>query len=315
MTEPSAAPEDLNCIFPLSTLKGSNPITKKGPIAPAILIVLWSLAPFYWLLNISFQATSDMYTIPANLFPPRPTLDNYLIALGVIKTSSVSAGGLGLVPAFLSGIGNSTIVASLVMALSLLLCIPAGYAFARFSFPLRTTVFFLILFARSLPPISASIPYYQFYKEIGLLGTIPGLVFAHMTLTVPLTTWVLSGFFSSLPIELDRQARIDGCSRLKMFTKVIIPIAAPGLAAVGILAWLTSWNEFIFALLLGYVKDLYTIAPAVASPIIGATVANPTIFATFTSISVIPAIIAAIILQRYMTRLRIVDPLTFRAPA
>lgn len=256
-----------------------------------------------------------MFTIPAYLFPPRPTPDNYLIALGVIKTSAVSAGGLGLVPAFLSGIGNSMIVASLVMALSLLLCIPAGYAFARFSFPLRTTIFFLVLFARSLPPISTSIPYYQFYRQIGLLGTIPGVVLAHMTLTIPLTTWVLSGFFSSLPIELDRQARVDGCSRLKAFTKVIIPIAAPGIAAVAILAWLTSWNEFVFALLLGYVKDLYTIAPAVASPIIGATVANPTIFATFTSISAIPAIIAAVILQRYMTRLRIVDPLTFGPPA
>ena len=272
---------------------------------------MWSLVPVYWVANLSFQNRLQIYTIPPYLLPPAPTLTNYLRALGLSTGSTFgSATGNGLVPQFLSGMGNSMIVATLVMIVTLLLCIPGGYAFARFSFPARGAIFFTILFARSLPPVSTAIPYYQFYKNLNLLGTIPGLVLVDMTLTVPLTTWVLSGYFSSLPVELDRQARVDGCTRFQMFTRVLIPIAAPGLAAVAVLAWLTSWNEFVLALLLAYSNDLYTVAPALAAPLFGIGT-DVELYTAFATISIVPSIIAAIILQRYMTRLRIVDPLTF----
>jgi multiple sugar transport system permease protein len=243
-------------------------------------------------------------------------LENYLRAVGISKTAPFgSSTGLGLVPQFLSGLQNSMLVATSVMSLTVLLCIPAGYAFARFSFPARTAIFFTILFSRSLPPIATSIPYYQFYKQIGLLGTIPGLVLAHMTLTVPLTTWVLSGFFSSLPEELDKQARVDGCSRFRMFRSILIPIAAPGLAAVTVLAWLTSWNEFVLALLLAYTNDLYTVAPAMGAAVasVGAS-SDIELYVALTSLAMIPSVIAAVVLQRFMTRLKIIDPLTFRTP-
>ncbi|MBI3117019.1 MAG: carbohydrate ABC transporter permease [Thaumarchaeota archaeon] len=279
-----------------------------------LLVAAWSILPVYWVLNLSFQRRLDIYTVPPYFFPPVPTVDDYLRAVGILKTNPFgSSTGLGLVPQFTAGIQNSLIIATLVMALTMLLCIPAGYAFARFSFRFRSLIFFIIIFARSLPPIATTIPYYQFYKTAGLLGTIPGLALVHMTLTVPLTTWVLSGFFSSLPVELDKQARMDGCSRARLFRSVLIPIAAPGLAAVAVLSWLTSWNEFIFALLLAYSNDLYTVAPALAAPLIGYG-SDIELYSAFASISLVPAVIAAIILQRYMTRLKIVDPLTFRVP-
>ena len=277
----------------------------------ALLVAVWSLIPVYWLVNLAFQTRLQIYTIPPYFLPPTPTLINFLDAMGLAHDVSFgSSSGLALVPQFLAGFQNSLIVATTVMVLTIVLCIPAGYAFARFSFPARSTIFFVILFARSLPPIATSIPYYQFYKTTGLLGTIPGLVLVDMTLTVPLTTWVLSGYFSSLPPELDRQARIDGCSRASLFRRVLIPVAAPGLAAVAVLAWLTSWNEFVLALLLAYSNDLYTIAPALAAPLFGYGT-DVELYSAFASLSLIPAIIAAVILQRYMTRLKIVDPLTF----
>jgi len=286
-------------------------LVRTKALVGSILIALWSLVPVYWVANLSFQNRLQIYTIPPYLLPPTPTLINYLRAVGLDKSSSYgSLAGNGLVPQFLAGVQNSAIVATTVMVLTLILCIPAGYAFARFSFPARGAIFFTILFARSLPPVSTAIPYYQFYKNLNLLGTIPGLVLVDMTLTVPLTTWVLSGYFSSLPRELDRQARIDGCTRASLFRRVLIPIAAPGLAAVAVLAWLTSWNEFVLALLLAYSNDLYTIAPALAAPLFGIGT-DVELYTAFATLSMIPAIIAAIILQRYMTRLRIVDPLTF----
>lgn len=281
----------------------------------AILVVLWTVMPVYWIFNLSLQTRIQIYNLPPYIIPPTPTIENYMRAFGLTTVSTFgSATGNGLVPQFLSGLTNSVAVATLVTICTLTLCVPAGYAFARFSFRFRSAIFFTILFARSLPPISTSIPYYQFYKQIGLLGSIPGLTLVHMTLTVPLTTWVLSGFFSSLPVELDNQARIDGCSRLRMFRSVLIPIAAPGLAAVAVLAWLTSWNEFVLALLLAYSRDLYTVAPALAAPLFGIGT-DVELYTAFASVAMVPSIVAAIIMQRYMTRLRIVDPLTFRAPS
>jgi len=280
----------------------------------AVAVAVWSLIPVYWLVNLAFQTRIQIYTVPPYFLPPTPTIINFLNALGISESVAYgSSSGLGLVPQFIAGFQNSLIVATTVMVLTLAFCIPAGYAFARFSFPARSTIFFIILFSRSLPPIATAIPFYQFYKDLNLLGTIPGLVLVDMTLTVPLTTWVLSGYFSSLPVELDRQARIDGCSRWSMFRRVLLPVAAPGLAAVAVLAWLTSWNEFVLALLLAYSNDLYTVAPALAAPLFGYGT-DVELYSAFATITLIPAVIAAAILQRYMTRLKIVDPLTFTAP-
>ncbi len=284
----------------------------------AALVAVWSLLPIYWLLNLSFQPRLDIFTVPAYLIPRHPTLINYLAALGLLKgdTSGIGAdAGLFLAPTFLAGLKNSLILATTVMIVTVAICLPAAYSFARFSFPLRTGIFALILLARSLPPISTAIPYYRFYKDFGLLGTFHGMILVDLTLTIPLTTWVLSGFISSLPVELDRQARVDGCSRLQMLRLVILPVAAPGVAAVAILAWLDSWNEFIFALLLSDVKGFPLVSPQVSIPMLGLGGGSPGIFVAFVAISLVPALIAALCLVPYMTRLRIGDPLTFRAPA
>ena len=283
-------------------------------VIAGLFIAVWSIIPMYWVFNLSFQTRFDIFTIPSFLFPPHATLINYLRAFGISKTAEAgSLGGLALVPNFIFGMQHSLIIATAVMIITLVLAIPCGYAFSRFSFRFKALLFFIILFSRSLPPISTVIPYYQFYKAVGLLGTYPGLIAVHLTLTVPLTVWVLSGFFGSLPVELDKQARMDGCTRLQMFRKILIPIAAPGLAAVGILAWLDSWNELIYALLLASVKDFYTVGPAIAAPLFGVG-ADIELVTAFTGTAIIPAILAAIILQRYMVRLRIADPLTFRTP-
>jgi multiple sugar transport system permease protein len=287
---------------------------KKYMIVFAVVLVVWSLLPLYWQFNLSFQQRVDIYTTPSYVLPPHPTLDSYLRALGILKKSAEGElVGLGLVGPFLEGLQNSSIVAITVMLITLGLCIPGGYAFARFNFPGKSLIFFLILFARTVPPVSSVIPYYQFYKQLGLLGQLPGIVAADLTLTVPLTTWVLSGFFGSLPIELDKQARIDGCSRLQFFRKVLIPIAAPGLAAVAVLAFLDSWNELIYSLILMSANGTWLVAPAVAAPLFGVG-SDVDLYVAFSSIAMVPALLSAIILQRYMTRLRIADPLTFTAP-
>ena len=277
----------------------------------AILLALWSIIPILLDHESGLRDKAQGLAPFLRILFPTPSLTNFLTVFG-LSTGGVNYGslsGLGTIPQFLAALPNSIVVATSVMVLTVILCVPAGYAFARFSFPARTRYssrYFLALAARRNYRDSL----YQLYEQLGLLGTVPGLILVDMTLTVPLTTWVLSGYFGSLPMDINRQARIDGCNRWNLFTKVLIPIAAPGIAAVAVLAWLTSWNEFVLALLLAYSNGLYTVAPALAAPLFGSG-ADVNLYTAQVTIATIPAIIAAIFLQRYMTRLRIVDPLTF----
>ena len=275
------------------------------------LILVWSLLPVYWLVNLSFQSRADIFTIPANLIPPNPNFDNHLRSIGLIKSTTVSTlAGTGLVPTFQEGMVNSIIIGIAVTVITLAISIPAGYAFARFSFPFKNLIFFIILFSRSVPPISVVIPYYFFFGAIGLRGTHLGLILIYLTLTVPLITWVLSGFFGTIPPDLDKAARMDGCSRFTLFRKVLLPTAAPGVAAAALLTFLTSWNEFVYALILGQTASLYTLPPAIAGPIWG-TGSDVELMMGIATVSLIPPIIAAFLLQKYITRLKIVDPITF----
>ena len=280
-------------------------------IVAVLLILVWSLLPVYWLVNLSFQSRSEIFTIPANLLPPNPSFTNHLRSLGFIEAESVGTlAGSGLVPTFQEGMINSIIIGISVTVITLAISIPAGYAFARFSFPFKNLIFFIILFSRSVPPISVVIPYYFFFGAIGLRGTHVGLILIYLTLTVPLITWVLSGFFGTIPPDLDKAARIDGCSRFTLFRKVLLPTAAPGVAAGALLTFLTSWNEFVYALLIGQTESLYTLPPAIAGPIFGVG-SDVELMMGIATISLIPPVIAAFLLQKYITKLKIVDPITF----
>ena len=262
-------------------------------------------------MNLSFQSRSEIFTIPANLIPPNPSFTNHLRSLGFIEAESVGTlAGSGLVPTFQEGMINSIIIGIVVTIITLAISIPAGYAFARFSFPFKNLLFFIILFARSIPPVSVVLPYYFFFRTIGLLGTHLGLILVYLTLTVPLITWVLSGFFGTIPPDLDKAARMDGCSRFTLFRKVLLPTAAPGVAAGALLTFLTSWNEFVYSLILGQTGSLYTLPPAIAGPIWG-TGSDVELMMGIATVSLIPPILAAFLLQKYITRLKIVDPITF----
>jgi multiple sugar transport system permease protein len=265
--------------------------------------------PFYWFLNLSFQPRIDIFTIPPYLYPLHFTIHNYLEAFGRVPATEASGGPSGNVARFQMGVINSFVLANVVTVLTLAICILMSYAFARYRFQYKTLIFVMILAARTFPPIVTSIPYYQFYKWLNLLGTWPGIILADLTVTLPLTTWILTGFFSSLPRELDNQARVDGCSRLQAFLKVLIPVAAPGIAAVAVLTWLETWNEFVYSFLLGSVKGLYFAAAELAAPLYGGSY-EVELFVAFVGVYIIPAIITAIILQKYITRLKIVGSIT-----
>jgi len=273
---------------------------------------LWSLWPIYSLLRVSLETPSELSAIPMHFVPLTPMFGSYLRMVGFsTQVFGQMEGPIGVWRYYLEGLVNSAIVASATTILSLFFSFLAGYAFARYRFRLKGALLGLLLFSRTLPPIVMLIPYLAFFSVVHLNGTLLGLTLTYLVLSVPFVTWVLIGFFGSLPKDVENAARVDGCSRVSALTKVILPLSAPGIASVGVIAWLMAWNEFIFALLLVGGTPATTVPPVLEAIFVGGSFPSLDLFSVYSSgvmISIIPAIIVSCVFQRYITRLKIVDP-------
>ena len=273
----------------------------------AIAACIYSLAPIYNLFSVSFMNPRQL--VSGQLFPPTPNLGNYLRLFGFLTTT---AGGspFFLAPQVKAGLINSLIVAVLVMSITLLACVPAGYALGRLRIRGRTAMVGLLLGSRTLPPVSVALPYFFYFSFLHLRGTIVGLVIIQMSITIPIVAWVLMGFFGALPRDVEMQARIDGCSRFQAFRKALLPLAAPGIAASVVIAFLFSWNDFFYSWLIssGSPAQTYnTFLTAFLGQASGSA-PTPTIFAAAVVVQILVAIVIAGFLQKYITSLKIVDP-------
>jgi multiple sugar transport system permease protein len=155
------------------------------------------------------------------------------------------------------------------------------------------------------------IPYFTLLTNSGLVGTYQGLILTYLTLIIPLTTWVLSGYFATLPLETERAARIDGATRLKAITKVILPMARPGIVAIWLLSLILAWNEMLFGLLIGG-NGVKPIQPLILqlSPLCGTCYSEYSVIAALMITAIIIPLVISLFFQRYITRLNIVDPVT-----
>ena len=175
-----------------------------------LVIVIPILFPLYFVLISSFKNMAQVYIMPPKLFGFKPILDNYIY---IFKTQHYGTYMM-----------NSTIVAVASTALSLLLGVPAAYAIARYKMGKANTA---ILTARLLPNISILLPYYFIFSKLRMIDTYGVLILSHMVLSLPLIVWIMVGFFSDLPLELEEAAIVDGCTRQKCFKDVLLPISAP----------------------------------------------------------------------------------------
>ena len=272
-------------------------------------VFLWTIVPFFWMLWASFMHESEL-TEGIVQGIDDPTLENYKRIFGFAEKEAIFGGQTKLIA---KGFLNSLIVALPTAIISTVVATLAGYAFGRFQFPAKTGLLFGLLLTRVLPPVAILIPYFTMFRTIGLVGDPGGLILTYLTGIIPLLSWVLMGYFATLPIEVERAARIDGCSRLKVLWHVIIPMAAPGISAAFIIAFLFAWNELLFAIILVGGTQWQTLSPALLaiSPLTAVGYSPIALFSAASALSIIPPLILALIFQRYITRLNIVDPVTF----
>lgn len=206
-------------------------------LAVILVFLVIELFPLLWMAEISFKQYKDVIAMPPKwIF--EPTLENYEMVLSEKRTP------------FYRYFINSAIVGIASTFLALLVGVPAAYGFVRFKFKGKENLRFWILTTRMAPPIAVLIPYFVVFNRLKLIDSYIAVTLMHITLNLALIVWMAISFIKEVPVELEEAAIIDGCSRLRSFFKITLPLMAPGLAAISILAFIFSWNDLLFALIL-----------------------------------------------------------------
>jgi len=213
-----------------------------------VAIVLFCLFPFYWLINTSLKTGPDLST--SSLFPPNPTLENFK---SIFKDSN-----------FTTALKNSAIVALVTTALALIVGSFCAYALARLRIRFKFAILAIVLTITTFPQITIAAPIFKLWRDIGLYNTIPGLVIPYLTFALPLAIYILTSFFREIPRDLEEAALVDGATNFQAFYKVVVPLAAPGLATAGILTFIAAWNEFLLAITLTSSPAARTVPAAIA---------------------------------------------------
>jgi multiple sugar transport system permease protein len=246
----------------------------------------------------------------AHLIPSHLTLCNYVRIFSDTFPCQELDGTpfpvMGQAAAVRQGLVNSLIIAVIVTIVTMIVSVPAAYAIGRLAFKHKIKLLMAIVMSRSLPPVAVLIPFFSMYTTLRLQGTLLGLIIIYLTLTVPLVVWLLSGFFASLPSNLERLARVDGCTRFQALYRVLLQAAMPGVSACAVIAFLTSWNEFVYALVLTPGTSAQPFPPNLAA--LFAHVSYPNANAAAAVLAMIPVMILAYLFQRRIRNLNIVDP-------
>jgi len=194
-------------------------------------IVVFCLLPFYWLVNISLKTGADLST--GDIFPPNPSLQNYK---SIFQNSN-----------FTRALGNSAIVALTTTFIGVIVGSFAAYALARLKMRGKFLILGIVLSITTFPQIAIAAPLFKLWTDIGLYNTLIGLIIPYLTFALPLSIYILVSFFREIPRDLEEAALVDGATNFEAFRKVVVPLAAPGLATTAILTFIAAWNEFLLA--------------------------------------------------------------------
>ncbi|RDJ25170.1 carbohydrate ABC transporter permease [Bosea caraganae] len=201
---------------------------------PVLILLAITVVPFFWMIVSSFKSLAELYSMPITWLPKVTTWANYK---KVLFDSNI--------PRYF---WNSTVVSLGSTIIALIFATPAAYGFSRFEFKGRGVWQTLILMSHLLPSAALIVPLYIFLGYLNLLNTLVGLILVYLVLTLPLSIWMLTGYFKSIPVELEEAAIIDGASRWGVLFRIMLPLSLPGIVVIFLYSFVATWNEFIFAL-------------------------------------------------------------------
>jgi multiple sugar transport system permease protein len=245
-----------------------------------------TLAPFLWMLLGSFKPDAELQRVPPTWWPDTPTLANYRQLFDRLDF-----------PRFFT---NSTLVALAVTAGNLVFCSMVGYALAKLDFAGKRLLFALVLGMLMVPGVVTFVPLFVLVSNLGLVDTYPGLILPF--LVTPLGVFLMRQFMSGLPDDLIEAARIDGAGEWRIFARVIVPLCGPALATLGILTFLSSWNNFLWPLVVAQSEDRYTLPVALALYSVGQNATLYGLLLAGSVVIIVPVIVLFVALQRYFVQ-------------
>lgn len=208
------------------------------------------LLPVLWMLSTSLKTSAEAISTPPSFFPK--------------ETTFIAFKRLWKEYPFGTFFKNSIIIVFVSMVISVLFACFAGYGVSRFKFRGRKAMSTFVLITQMFPSVMLLVPFYSIINRLGLINTHLGLIIVYISFTLPFSTWMMIGFFRSLPTELDEAAMIDGCSVWQAFWRVVLPLTLPGIASTSIYSFITSWNEYMFAFILTNSPNMRTLSVGIA---------------------------------------------------
>ncbi len=251
-------------------------------IIAIIVIISFVVLPIFWVAATALKQKIEMFKLPPQWFF-KPTLINFIY---VFKTMPVIRWTM-----------NSSLISVGTLVLSLLLGVPAGYAFSRVKFKGKHILLMFILLTRALPPVVIVLPFRVFMQALGLFGTRTAVILLDTVYNAAFTAWLMSGIFESIPVDLEEAAIIDGCLPIGAFFRIALPLSMPGLVTCALFAFIFSWNDFLFALTL-------TSPPTATLPLgmlstYGMLSVGWTYMAAMGLVAIVPVILLSMLLQKY----------------
>ncbi|MDN4477348.1 carbohydrate ABC transporter permease [Demequina lignilytica] len=218
---------------------------KAALIAALVVCAAFPAAPIVWMLSSSFKTNGEIFAYPPRLVTSNFSFDAYV----AILTD----------PEKLRFFFNSYLIAGAVTVLTLAVAVLAAYAFSRFEFPGKRLINVVVISVQAVPPITLLIPYFGLVVALGLYNTYPGLILTYMVFTLPYAIIMMTGYFNTLPRELDEAVKVDGGRPITALFRVLLPISVPGMVSVGVYTFMIAWNEYLFALTLTRTNDMRTV--------------------------------------------------------
>jgi len=249
------------------------------------LYLLFLMVPLYWMVITSIKSSNDYLAVPPVWFPADPTLVHYTAALFAYRG--------------LQGLINSIVISLSATVLSAFFGTLMAYSLARFNTGGRHLSFW-VLSQRFLPPIAIILPIFLIYRSLHLTDTHIGMIVAYTVLTLPVSVWMMYAYFRQMPRSLEEAALVDGCSRWQAFVRIAVPLAAPGIVAAAVFAFIACWTEFFFALILTS-RTAFTL-PTVFRAFLGFQGAQYGEASALSVVSLAPSIVLGILVQRHLVR-------------
>ncbi len=245
-----------------------------------------------WMVLTSLKSQFAAMQYPPQWWPAEPTLENYHKLLD--PSNSVGQ-------EFLQYFLNSLYVSMATTILGVVVAVPAAYAFSRFRFPGRTFLFFAVLVRNMFPAVVFLMPLFLMMRWLGLVGTHASLILTYLTFGLPLSIWLLKGFYDNIPIQLEQAARIDGATRFQAFYLIVLPLSSPGIIATSIFSFIGAWNEYVYAVTFLNSKDKLTLPVGIQRYFTEFATDWPGLMAA-TFLMSVPVVVLFLVLQKYFVR-------------